>query len=98
MEALETDTFDLDFVQALNKASGDGNEEFRQDFLVLALQNGMKTVVNLVEEGARNSGQIGTISRILHYLEPLCTRSKDGKSILGETFIKFILEKRLIFT
>jgi len=70
------------------------NDEVRQDFLILALQNGEKTVETLVEEGSKNSGQIGSISRILRYLEPVCTRSKDGTSILGEIFIKYILQKR----
>lgn len=93
-DVLETDSFDLEFVQALNKASGVENDEVRQDFLILALQNGEKTVETLVEEGSKNSGQIGSISRILRYLEPVCTRSKDGTSILGEIFIKYILQKR----
>ena len=93
-DVLETDSFDLEFVQALNKASGVENDEVRKDFLILALQNGEKTVETLVEECSKNSGQIGSISRILRYLEPVCTRSKDGTSILGEIFIKYILQKR----
>ena len=91
---LETEEFDLEFIQSLNKASEEGSEEFKKPFLLLALQNGEKTVRNLVQAGSGNSGQVGTVSRVLHYLDPVCRRSKDGQTLLSSLLSKAILENR----
>ena len=40
----QTEEFDVEFVEALNKATEENSEEVQQDFLVLCIQNGRETV------------------------------------------------------
>jgi len=92
---LQVDTYDLEFVDALNRASGDfADEAVQRNFLLLCVQNPALTVVKLVNEAAANAGQVTSIADILKCVDAACTvEMEEGVQFLPSLLATNILGK-----
>ncbi len=86
----ESDDFEADFVEALNKVDALAQEA--TEFCLLGLQNGRKTIVRLLDAALQNAGQIPSVVSILQpLLEPVCAHpasTDDPVSLLGRQLIE----------
>lgn len=95
-DCLEAEDFEANIIEELNKAGlgeeGTVDVSSSTEFCLLALQNGRKTIEQLVRAAAQNAGQIPTAVVILQQaaVEPICAHSfssDDPRSTLGVQLI-----------